>query len=410
MTKKQKISKRILIVMEALLLCGVLVFSVFSIITGKNEKPTVQNNHTENFIGQGTEHKATLPGKEETMAYEEVRLTFSDAVEAKLASMTIEEKVAQLFVVSPEVLTGVENVTISGTGTRNAINQYPVGGILYSNKNFKNEQQIKQLTSNVQNYSQARIGLPLFTMVGEEGGINRSPVAVVNGYEITLSPGQLGSIGDIATLTDAVNTRMAYLKTNGFNMILGAMGNLGDGQSASFDDRTYGRDCDIASELMSADITATNEAGMTGVLRYFPSVNDTGEYDIYVEKELGIFRKGIEAGAKVIMVTPAVAKYLTGDAEIPCCLSKDVVAYLRAGMGFDGLLMTTSLSDTNIINLYEAGEAAVMAVEAGMDVIFNPTDLAGDYTAVLNAVNSGRISQDRLHNSVGRILEMKMQQ
>ena len=409
MMNKQNLGKHILIMIEAIVLCIVLIMSVMALATKKPKPPVVGSESTENTIGDYVgETELKLPGEEKALAYKEERVTFSEAVENKIASMTTEEKVAQLFFVSPEKLTGVEQVTISGTGTKNALNQYPVGGIVYDGDNFTGEEQIKLLTQNAQNYSEERIGLPLFLAVGEEGGIDRSPIAKVNGYEITMSPGQLGSLGDTELVTEAVNTRMEYVKESGFNVVFGAMGNLAKGQRASDDERTYGRDWTIACELMEADVTAVKENDMTSILRYFPGLYDSGKYTEDIANELAVFQTGIDAGAPIVMVSNARAQYMTGDRYLPCSLSEEAVAYIRGAMEYEGILVSSSLSENRMVAAYSSEEAAVKAIVAGLDMIFEPTDFVATYNAVLEAVNDGTISQMRLENAVGRILELKM--
>lgn len=407
---RQNVGKHILIMIEAALLCVVLIFSIMTLATKPPQVPVVGSEGTENTIGDYIgETEIKIPGEEAALAYKEVRLNFSEEVETKMASMTTEEKVAQLFLITPEALTGVEKVTISGAGTKNALEQYPIGGLLYSESNFTGEEQIKLLTSNAQKYSQERIGLPLFIAVGEEGGMSRSPVATVNGYDITMSPGELGSIGEVELVTSAVNTRMEYLKENGFNMVFGAMANLAQGSNANDDSRTYGRDWSIAYELMKADMTAVNENDMTSFLRYFPKITDSGKYTEDTTNELAVFQAGIDAGAKIIMVSNARAEYMTQDRYLPCSLSEGAVAFVRGAMGYEGILITSSLANSRITASYSSGEAAVKAIVAGMDMVFNPADFVEAYEAVVEAVNDGTISQMRLENAVGRILELKME-
>lgn len=409
MMDRQNLGKHILIMMEAVALCIVIVMSTMTLATKQTKPPIVKPSGTENTIGDYVgETEIKIPGEEATLAYKEERLHFSEAVEAKLASMTTEEKVAQLFVLTAEKLTGVEQVTVSGTGTKNALNKYPVGGIIYDKDNFTGEEQIKALTEKAQVYSEERIGLPLFLVVGEEGGVDRSPIARVNGYEITMSPGGLGSLGEVELVTEAVNTRMKYVKEHGFNVVFGAMGNLAQGLNAYDDDRTYGRDWTIARDLIEADITAVNENDMTSILRYFPKIYDSGKYTEGIGCELAVFQAGIDAGAKIIMVSNARAEYMTGDRYLPCTLSQGTVAFLRGGMEYEGILMTAPLSEERITSKYSSEEAAVNAVVAGMDMILEPVDFVAAYEAVLEAVNDGTISQMRLENAVGRILELKM--
>lgn len=407
---KQNVGKSILIIIEALLLCTVLVLGILTTaMNGVKDLADNKNNHAQGNNSTGVEDETNVADTNVETEYVEVRLSFSEEVEAKLASMTTEEKVAQLFLVSAESLTGVDKVTVSGNGTKNALNQYPVGGLVYDGDNFMGPEQVRVLTGNAQGYSIERIGLPLFVAVEEEGGASRSPLATTNRYSITQSPGELGAYGDVNMVTEAVNTRMQYLAQDGFNMVFGPMANLAMGDDAYMDDRTYGSDSAIATELITADVTATNSGDVAGVLRYFPREGDAGDFNEITEEELQVFQAGIDAGAKVIMISHGKAASVSGDADLSCSLASGTVATIRGAMGYEGVLITAALNDERITAGYSAGDAAVKAIVAGMDMIYEPASFVEAYEAVLAAVNDGTISQMRLENAVGRVLEMKME-
>lgn len=174
---RQKITSTILIILEAGLLCAVLVFSVFFNTTNNVKKPagdkqseqTANDDETENT--QSTDAAQGDGANSETEGgwfSSETREVFSAEVEAKLASMTTEQKVAQLFITKPETLTGVDRVTISGNGTRDALAQYPVGGLIYAQTNFVGLEQASTLINGAQGHSDTAVGLPLFIMINED--------------------------------------------------------------------------------------------------------------------------------------------------------------------------------------------------------------------------------------------------
>lgn len=163
---RQKIISSILIVAEVGLLCVVLGFSVLS--GAKQDGGNSSQNKGSEQISSGTEDTQDITTEEEWFGTSEKREVFSDAVEQKIASMTTEQKVAQLFLVSPETLTGVSPVTVSGNGTKTALEKYPVGGIVYSSINFTGVEQGNSLISGVQRYSDVIIGLPLFILIQED--------------------------------------------------------------------------------------------------------------------------------------------------------------------------------------------------------------------------------------------------
>ena len=118
----------------------------------------------------------------------EERATFSADVEAKLASMTTEQKVAQLFITTPEELTGVDRVTISGNGTRDALKTYPVGGLIYAQKNFVGFEQADALIGGAQRHCDTAVGLPLFIMISEDAPLYADRAT------LSLTPQEKGSL------------------------------------------------------------------------------------------------------------------------------------------------------------------------------------------------------------------------
>lgn len=171
---RQKLTTTILIILEAGLLCAVLVCCVLFNTGSSTKKPVGQGEQiasgdTEDIqVTEEETEDTTNSGSNGGWFASEEREVFSDAVEQKLASMTTEQKVAQLFLTTPEALTGVDRVTISGNGTRDALAQYPVGGLIYSQTNFIGNEQATDLVEGAQSYSDAAIGLPLFIMIGED--------------------------------------------------------------------------------------------------------------------------------------------------------------------------------------------------------------------------------------------------
>lgn len=110
-------------------------------------------------------------------------IVLSAEVEEKLASMSLEEKVAQIFLTTPESLTQMEQVNIAGAGTRNAINEYPVAGLIYSDINFQGREQVGNLMFNAETLMHERIGLYLFLAVQKNADDGTSVVGITDNYE-----------------------------------------------------------------------------------------------------------------------------------------------------------------------------------------------------------------------------------
>ena len=170
---RQKITSTMLIVLEAILLIAVLVGSILFNNTNGGQQPSGGNSVVLGGSEDSEEETSTddSQGNSESNGgwfSDEVRETFSAEVEEILAAMTTEQKVAQLFLTTPEELTGVDRVTISGNGTRDALNTYPVAGFIYAQKNFVSMEQANELINGAQGYSIASVGAPLFVMIRED--------------------------------------------------------------------------------------------------------------------------------------------------------------------------------------------------------------------------------------------------
>ena len=198
----QKSGVNLLLVAEAFLLVVVLVFGLVSGAAGiiqsdtedTEESGVSEDTGRENWTGADDTSETESESETEVEAgseeewvipesYVDSRVSFSDTVEAKLAQMSIEEKVAQLFVVTPEALTGYDQVTVFGNASKSAFQTYPVGGLVYSAWNYQGDVQIQELLQNAQEYYEATFGMKLFTVNRE--GIT-SPITVKMDAEATL--------------------------------------------------------------------------------------------------------------------------------------------------------------------------------------------------------------------------------
>ncbi|MCD8365898.1 MAG: hypothetical protein LUC83_08860 [Clostridiales bacterium] len=332
----------------------------------------------------------------------ETTMTFSDEVEDKIDEMTVEEQVAQLFVTTPEELTGVAQVTIAGEGTQAALETYPVAGLVYSGQNFISAEQLSSMLASTQGYSQDSIGLDLFTIVEEVGGENHSPLATALTYETIASPADLAEEENPETVYSVVQTKAAYVAENGFTTVLAPVADVATGTDTDFDEMTYGSEEVNVSEYVEMDIEGTQAAGVDAILRAFPGIQQaTEDYTVY--------QTAIDSGVNCIQVSNNTYSALTGDDSLPCSLSKKTVTQLRSSMGFEGVLMTSDLAESAVLEYCSTEEAAVTAISVGMDLVYVTDGFEEAYQAVLDAVNDGTITKVRLHNSVGRVLSLKME-
>lgn len=347
------------------------------------------------------------PNKNEVIALE---------IQSLVMSMTLEEKVAGLFVITPEDLTGVGKVVQAGSSTKEALTQYPVGGIIYSSKNVQSKDQLVEMIGNTKEFSK----YPLFVGIGEEGGENSQLTGKIENLPKVENMSDIGAGGDKSKAMEAGAMIGGYLAPLGFNMNLAPVADvLTDSGNTYIGKRSFGGDALVVSQMVASEVEGMQAAGVSAALLHFPGLGG-GEGDpqmgsSLVKKTLEEikaenllpFQAGIEAGADFVVVANAMVPSLTEE-EVPASLSSEVIKnLLRGELGFSGIVVTAPLNQKAITSEYSSSEAALMAIHAGADMIMMPGDFKEAYTGVLEAVNSGRITQERLNESLLRIFQLK---
>lgn len=335
-----------------------------------------------------------------------------DPAEELLAGMTLREKICQMFVVYPSAITGVSKVTSAGEATRRALEAWPVGGLLYDRSNMVSQEQVRAMLADTQSYSK----IPLILTCDEEGGrVNRLMDTVG-----TTKIGPMLDYKDQGTEKAAENARTiaSDLLSCGFNMDLAPVADVWSNPANTvIGDRAYSDSFQQASELVAAAVKGFHEGGTACALKHFPGHGDTSTDShygsVYVHKtleelrqgELIPFQAGIEAGADAVMMGHLILDQID---DQPALFSyKLVTGLLREEMGFTGVVMTDSLQMQAMTDHYGSGEIAVGAVKAGVDVLLCPGSLEDGVNALTDAVESGEISEERIDESVLRILRLK---
>ena len=345
----------------------------------------------------------------------------SQRIDEILAGMTLQEKVAQLFVIMPEALTGVNGVTMAGSVTEAAFSEYPVGGIIYMEPNIQTWDQTSQMLSSMQEISLNRIGLPVFLAVDEEGGGVRR---VSGRLENTPYIPEMSSVGSTQDPLQAYETGITigqYLNQLGFNVDFAPVADvMTNPANTVIGSRSFGSDPHLVANMVTLEVQGLREQGICATLKHFPGHGNTSEdshqglavsYKTLEELkncELLPFEGGINAGAEFVMAGHIAMPNVTGD-DTPASLSHTMLTdILRGELGFDGIIITDALNMGAIVNTYGSGEAAVQAFLAGADIILAPGDFHTAYYAMLDAVSSGRISEKRLQESLQRIVGLKL--
>jgi beta-N-acetylhexosaminidase len=336
-----------------------------------------------------------------------------------LSRMSVDEKIYQLFIATPEQLTGVDQVTRAGETTKQAIQDQPVGGIIYFAQNIVDREQTIEMIDNLQEYS--KIGL--FIAVDEEGG----KVARVgkNSAMGTTSFPEMGEIGAAGSTEEAYRvgqTIGSELLELGFNLDFAPVADVNSNpDNPVIGQRAFSSDPNVAAEMVAACVEGFRDSGILCTLKHFPGHGDTDADSHYGEAktektlqelqecELIPFQSGIDAGAQLIMIGHITVPNVE-DESIPASLSHFFVTeLLREQMGFEGLIITDSMQMQAIRDQYSSGEAAVRALEAGVDLILMPEDLTGAAEGIKAALESGELQEERIDESVRRILTAKIE-
>lgn len=336
----------------------------------------------------------------------------SDIVEKTLADMSLRDKVCQMMFVRPESITGIDVVTAAGDTTKSALEQYPVGGIVYFAQNMESKDQIKEMIDNSQSYS--KVGL--FISTDEEGGmVNRLMNTVGTTYIDSMY-----NYKDEGTQKahDNAYTIASDMAALGFNMDFAPVADVwSNPDNTVIGERAYSDDYSQAAELVGSAVKGFEDGGVMCTLKHFPGHGDTAEDSHYssayvrrtkdeiMADEMQPFTAGIDAGAEFVMVGHLIVPDID---ELPATLSyKITTEMLRNEMHFEGIAITDSLAMSSIADNYGVGESAVMSIKAGIDMLLDPTDIDTAIDAVVQAVESGDITEDRIDDSVRKILALK---
>ena len=330
-----------------------------------------------------------------------------DPVEEILQSMTLAEKIGQM------VMIGVHGTEINDD-SRYMLTQYHIGGIIFFDRNLETRAQAKSFAADLNKAAAGKV--PLFFAIDEEGGI----VSRMR-HEITPPPSQeeIGRSGDSSLAYRYANSVAQDLKSIGVNVNFAPVADVGSRDTRSFSDNE-----NVVADFVDAAARGYEDAGIFYCLKHFPGIG-LGQVDSHVEVstidasratldsiDLLPFRKNIAAhDNSKFMVMVSHLKYSALDAENSASLSPAVMKILREDLGFNGVIITDDLEMGATANHNTFREVGAAAIKAGADIALvcheypHETDI---YLGILDAVERGEISENRIDESVRRILKMKL--
>lgn len=365
--------------------------------TEMTEKPTVQpaTEATDTPSSEPTAVPTTEPATEPPVP--------PTPAEALLMTMTMEEKVGQLFLARcPDI------------GAAQDAADYHLGGYVLFGRDFDGKDR-DTVIADIISYQESA-AIPMLIAVDEEGGIVCRVSSQPQFRESRFpSPRNLYSQGGLELVISTESEKIQLLRSLGINVNLAPVCDVTTDPDAFMYSRSLGLEPEDTGDVIGAMVDLMNQSRFGCVLKHFPGYGNNTDTHVGIavdnrsledleSVDLVPFACGIKAGAGAIMVSHTFINCL--DAELPASLSPKVIGYLRNEMGFDGVIVTDDLVMQAITDLYGAGESAVLAVLAGNDLLCS-SEYPIQYQAVLDAVNSGRIPQEVLDAAVLRILNWK---
>ncbi len=441
------------VILVILILIGTAVFALVKIFAGKETEPkptTVDAVATESLheepVGSTdagmdeTEEQISDEAEEETSGEEDGTETdtvaaddkqeeqgifdgeqdaqLEELVNQKISSMTLEEKVAGLFFVTPAQILGIESdVTAVGGEFGEKLAAYPVGGIVLDESNMTGEEEndFSTLVANIKNY------VPADTFIGiEESGGEESPFVVSGLTENVISSQK--EIGETLGISGAYSAGISIgseLHQYGINVNFSPNVDVSAMEGSVAEKEGFGTGAETTSELGKNMVKGLSDQGIYVAVGHFPGysdvtqdgddgqvISDRTKEDL--QKEYAPYIEAIDAGADLVMISHVSLPKIRGDKR-PASLSKEVITdIVRAEWGYDGIIITDFMNRSCMYKKYTYAEAAVGAIEAGADMILAPKNFLKSYNGILDAVNKGTITQERIDESLRRIYRVKL--
>ena len=352
-----------------------------------------------------------------------------------LETLSLEDKVSGLFIITPEQLTGYDVVTEADDLVQESLEKYPVAGLIFFGHEGSEEADISSTVAEnaaseeersaseaaesaaIEEESGSETVFPPFLAIDEEGGnvmrIGSSAIEV----PYVGSMGSVGAAGDPEAAYQAGSTIGAYLHELGFNLDLAPDADvLVDPGNVTIGDRSFGSDPELCGQMVHRYVDGLHENGIASCLKHFPGLGDTESdthtgaawssrtIEDYRSTEFLSFGGGIDAGTEMVMISHLSNSELS-DSDLPASLNKTIITdLLRTELGFKGIVITDSLRMGAVTEQFGSAEAAVAALEAGVDILLMPADFHAARQGILDAVHDGQISEERIDESLFRIL------
>lgn len=394
-----------------ILLCTSVVIISGAALNMKYE----DNKNSDNTIGSASEENADST-EEKVLTYDE---KIEDEAERLLENMTLNEKIGQLFVIEVDKLDSQGNNVVNyKDNMANILNKYNVGGVIYFSENIVSREQVINLNKSLQENSKTK----LFISVDEEGGtVSRIANNKAMGTTKFSSMRSIGDTGDENKAYEVGNTIGKEISALGFNLDFAPDADiLTTSKNTEIGTRSFGENADIVSKMSSQVVKGLQDNNVSATLKHFPGHgnSESNSHDTYTytnqtleqmrNLELIPFKKGIEEGVDFILVSHISVPNVTGN-KVPSSLNKTIISdVLRNELGFKNIVITDALNMKAVSDYYEEDKVCIDAINAGADMLLMVPDLDKAYNSVVTACQNGEITEERINESVKRILKIKL--
>jgi beta-N-acetylhexosaminidase len=372
-----------------------VVSSTASAVSSEQAAPALQST--------AASSEATSQGSAQLPAVTGIFGDYNAAAQRKLATMTLKEKVGQVFIFRCPVSDAVKTVE-----------EYQPGGYCLMAANFQDKSavQVQKMLASYQDASKTKMIL----CGDEEGGtvvrVSKFRALAAAPFQ---SPQQVFKRSGMDGIYNDTVKKAQLLKRLGINLNLAPVCDVSTNPADFINDRSFGKSAVQTAEFITTSVQAYNSQNLSCTLKHFPGygnnadthtgiARDERSYATFTGSDFLPFTAGIKAGAQCVLVSHNIVSAI--DASNPASLSAKVNDVLRKELGFTGIIMTDDLSMEAIPDFTGGKNPSVAAFNAGNDILLS-SDTAGDFNALYTAVQNGSVTQQRLNESVLRVLAWK---
>ena len=314
-----------------------------------------------------------------------------------MSQMTLVDKINQMMFVTPEILTGYDNVTAAGETTKYLLEEKMVGGILYGVSNFESSEQVSEMLKNTREYSR----ITPFLATAEEGG-DMSELDIIKSEDSFRLP----SASVIISYTSSDQMLSDYYRNAQFMYNLGFNTNFGPDVISGI---ATGSDINAVSIVAGCAVSGQSKHGISSMLKYFPTNGDSQKsLDELKQGEFVAYKSAVNAGADFVVMSNGLNSTLLSDGT-PYCMSGSVITdMLRNELGFGGIVVSSAFTDEYIAEKYTTAEIAINCINAGNNMFLCPGNIDEVVSAIEEAVRVGDVEQSAVDNSVRKILAAKI--